>query len=393
MDSTNSTPQLTEKIRPYPRNFQHTPFDLVRELTLTTTPPNDSCAVIHTSPALIFSAGGWPGNFYHDFNENFIPLFITVDTFFPDHDFIIGIFNCSDWWLRHYIDLLSSFTQHGIINLDEETVTHCFPSVIVGLISHGSSIVDPTLQQHKPHPKTLHDFRSFLAATYARNHAIHVTISNNTNTNLPSPLPRPSLPWTQKGRPRLVLMNRNGSRRIVNIDEVQKAAEDIGFDVVVFEPSRETSLHEAFWLIDSSHALIGVHGAGLTNMLFLRPGSVLMQVAPAECDWLGSIFYGKMAIRLGLEYIVYELGKDENILELDKSTRERLAREVTTLENWVVYKNQLVKIDLVRIRRYLKRVYKKAKMFMHKESLKEKYYSTIWQKFNLIGRKIKIGSK
>ncbi|PSR84990.1 EGF domain-specific O-linked N-acetylglucosamine transferase [Actinidia chinensis var. chinensis] len=396
VDPNNSTPQVMEKIRPYPRNLLHTPFDLVREITLTTAPPNGSCDVTHTSPALVFSAGAWPGNFYHDFNENFIPLFITVDSFFPNRDIIIGIFNCSDGWLDHYNDLLSSYTRHQIINLDEETAIHCFPSMIVGLISHGSSIVDPTLQRG-PHPKTLHDFRAFLASTYSRSHASHTAISNETKSNLRSPPPPPApptLPWTLKGRPRLVFLNRNGARGILNIDEVRQAAEDVGFDTVVFEPTKETSLHEAFRLLDSSHAMAGVHGAGLTNMLFLRPGSVLIQLAPAECDWLGSLFYGKMAVRLGLEYIVYNIGEEESISGLDKATRERLARGVTPLENWVVNKNQLrIKLDLVRVKRYLKRAYKKAKIFMNKESFKGKYYFNMRQKFRIVGRKFKIGSK
>lgn len=359
---------------------------------MTTAPSNASCAVTHNSPVLVFSAGAWPRNFYHDFNENFIPLFITVDRFFPDHDFVIGIFNCSGWWLRHYIDLLSSYTRHQIINLDEEKAVHCFPSAIIGLISHGASIVDPTLQRGH-HPKTLHDFRSFIAATYSKSHASHAPLRNETNVDYSPPLLPPSLPWRLEGRPRLVLLNRKGARTILNIDKVYQAALEVGFDAVVYEPSRETSLHEDFRLIDSSHALIAVHGAGLTNMLFLRKGSVLMQLAPKESDWLGSLFYGKMAVRLGLEYMVYDLGEDESLLGMDKATKERLAREGGILKNWVWYKDLKIKLDVHRFKKYLKRAYKKAKIFMQKESLKVNYYSKMRQQLKILGRKLKIGYK
>ncbi|CAL5399363.1 unnamed protein product [Camellia sinensis] len=349
-DPTNSTPQLMEKIRPFPRNFKHTPINVVRQLTLTTAPPNVSCAVTHTSPALVFNAGGdWTTNYYHSFNEIFIPLFITVDTFFPDHDFVIGIFNCSHGWVHHYNDILSTYTRHQIIDFNQETATHCFPSAIVGLISHGASTVDPTLQR-RPHPKSLLDFRAFLTAKYSQSH------------HAPPP------PWTSKGKPRLVFLNRNGTRGILNVDNIRRAAEDTGFEVFIFEPSRESSMHEAFRVIDSSHAMIAVHGAGLTNMVFQRPGSVLMQMVPAECYWLASLCYGKMAVRFGLEYIVYNIDQDETVSEWDKT------RGVVPLENWINNKEGLqFKLDLVKVKRHLKRVYERAKKFMHKESLSSSY--------------------
>ena len=79
---------------------------------------------------------------------------------------------------------------------------------------------------------------------------------------------------------------------------------------------------------------------------------------------------------------------------MDKTTRERLARGVTPLfENWVANKNPLTIKFEVRVKRYLKRAYKKAKIFMHKENLKGKYYFNMRQKFHMVGRKFKIGSK
>ncbi|XAR55913.1 Protein O-GlcNAc transferase, partial [Bertholletia excelsa] len=310
-------------------------------------PANASCAATHDSPALVFSAGGWRGNVFHDFNENFIPLFITVDTFFPDRDFILGIYNCSDWWLHHYRNLLSSYTIHPIINLDKETTLHCFSSAIVGLVSHGPTIVDPTVQRG-PHPKTLHDFRAFLIANYVQSHA---TLLGKIMGD--SAL---SLPWRSRHRPRLLIVNRGGTRRILNIDDVYRVAEEMGFEVVVFEPSPTTSLHEAFRVVHSSHALIGVHGDALTNILFLRPGAVFMQMVPLKCGWLGNICFGKMAIRLGLEYIIYEIRGHESAIELDNVTRDWLATREDPMEQWAIYKRQLITLDLARLKIYLERI-------------------------------------
>ncbi|KAI7995566.1 Alpha-1,3-arabinosyltransferase XAT3 [Camellia lanceoleosa] len=150
VDPTNMTPPTVIKIRPYPRKGQPEAMQKTKELKLTTTPLNTTCAITHTTPALVFSAGGFTGNVFHDFNEGWIPLFLTVDEHFIDRDVILGVINCSDWWLIKYAELFSHFTRHPIINLDKETATHCFPSAIVGLKTHGVMILDPIATKAPP---------------------------------------------------------------------------------------------------------------------------------------------------------------------------------------------------------------------------------------------------
>ncbi|CAK9142383.1 unnamed protein product [Ilex paraguariensis] len=358
VDPTNSTPRQLEKIRPYPRKWQNQVMSLIRELTLTTAPPNTSCAIIHRIPALVFSAGGYTGNFLHDFNDGFIPLFLTVNSLLPNQEIILVeiilvVVNCNEGWLLKYAKLLHRFTSHPIINLDDETITHCFPSATVGLISHGPMTVNPTLLPG-PHSKSILDFRALLATTYSQSHE----------------LPSKQL----KARPQLVMVSRESNRRILNQDDVQEAAEDVGFDVVIFEPTHKTPLHEAFRLIDASHAMMGVHGAGLTHELFLRPGAVFMQVVPIGFDWLAEICFGKLAISLGLEYIEYDIEAQESSL-MDKYARDslELSNPGAILNgNWSkmgTYLTQDVKLDLVRTRKYLEKAYKKARKFMLRESL------------------------
>lgn len=86
-------------------------------------------------------------------------------------------------------------------------------------------------------------------------------------------------------RPLLVLVSRRGnvSRVILNQEEVIKVAKEVGFNVHVLEPSRDSnSMANAYRLIHASHVMLGVHGAGLTHSLFLRQGSVLVQVGLLE---------------------------------------------------------------------------------------------------------------
>ncbi|XP_052173548.1 xylan glycosyltransferase MUCI21-like isoform X2 [Diospyros lotus] len=335
VDPTNSTPPLVEKIRPYPRKWQQDAMEKVKELTLSATPPNSRCAVSHSSPALVFSAGGFSPNVFHTFNEGFIPLFITVDSLFRNRDVILVMIDGSDRWIEKYGDLFPRFTRHPIINLDKETVVHCFPSAVVGLISHGQMTIDPTIQRG-PKPKTILDFTAVLEATYGE-------IRRRA--------------WRKPSRPRLVWMSRSHHRLVLNEKDVVRAAKNIGFDVVVFEPTEATPMREIFRVIHSCHAMAGVHGAGLTYELFLRPGAVMMQIVPIRNSWLGDICYGKVAIRLGLEYIVYDVAIEESSLGgtypremLDPNDQGGMLTN-EGWHSWDIYMNQNVTLDMAKITR------------------------------------------
>ncbi|XP_016482066.2 xylan glycosyltransferase MUCI21 [Nicotiana tabacum] len=359
MDPTNknNTNITVEKIRPYPRKWENFTMGRIKEITLTTGPLSPTCLIQHKAQALVFSVGGYTGNFFHDINDGFLPLFITVNSLFPNQDFIFVISKLEDWWVQKYKDLLQSFSKHPIINLDKEiNVTHCFPKATLGLMSHGFMTIDPKLT---PTSKTLIDFHKFLATTYGAGHKPLRTLSQ--------PQPQP--------RPQLVLASRNGSvgRLILNHDEVKLVAEQIGFEVILFEPSKNTSLHESFGLIHSSHAMIGVHGAALTHALFLRPSSIFIQIIPIGAEGVSDLCFGKIARDMKLVYEEYKIGIEESSL-VDKFAKEDslvLKNPKALQENgWskeimdIYLREQNIKLDLNRFRMYLKRAYRKAKAFM-----------------------------
>ncbi|CAK7326156.1 unnamed protein product [Dovyalis caffra] len=342
IDPTNSTPpNFIVKTHPYPRKLDAAAASRVKELILTSSPPKFPCGVAHKSPALVFSTGGYTGNFFHEFSDGFIPLYITINSFFPDQDVILVITNWKSWWARKYADLLPHFTRHPIINMDNQiTTTHCFPSATVGLVKHGHMAVDPT---SLPHPKTLLDFQQLLKkAYYNQGDDDHVLMSNKS---------------TASARPQLVLANRKGNvgRVIWNLKEVIMAIKKVGFNVIVFEPKADTPLVNSFRLIHESHALVAVHGAAITHLLFQRPGAVLAGI-------------------LGLNYMKYEIGVEESSLA-DKlyGTNDLVLKDPEAFvgKNWtkarVYLKTQNVKLDIVRFRGFLKKAFKKAKRFMAKE--------------------------
>ena len=330
----------------------------VKELTITSSPPTKQCHVTHESPGLVFSAGGYTGNIFHEFSDGFIPLYITLNSLFyyqDDRDVVLVISKARDWWVRRYADLLGEFSKHRIINLDNDTSTHCFPSATLGLISHGFMKINPDLM---PNYTTLNHFHTFVSKAYGKNK--YALISHGLSS-----------------RPLVVLLSRphGDGRALLNLEEVKKVTEKVGFEVVVFDPTPKIPLHEAFALLNSSHAMVGMHGAALTHLLFLRPSAVFVQVVPLGTDWPAQACYGDPARAMGLDYMEYRIKAEESSLIEKYDKEDMVIKDPTTFlkgKAWSTVKNiylkeQNVRLDLVRFRKYLKKAYKKARLFMDKE--------------------------
>ncbi|XXG55655.1 hypothetical protein AAC387_Pa03g3274 [Persea americana] len=363
LDPTTSTlkavgPNITmQKLRPYPRKWEKEVMSRIKELSLlTVTAPNTtaSCHIRHQAPAVVFSTGGYTGNIFHDINDGFLPLFITTRHLLaghPNRDIVLVVADYHDWWLSKYTDLLRSLTRHPIINLDNDTSLHCFPSATIGLISHGFSTINPSLM---PNSESLADFRAFVHSSYAE-----------SGLRLPPPA---------SGRPRLVLVAREGTvgRVFLNQEDVVRAAEAVGFEVAVFAPSSSTSVREAYRLINGSHAMVGVHGAALTHLYFLRPKAAMIQVSPLGLGWVGELCYGEAARRLGLEYMEYKIRAEESSLieKYDRADMVLKNPDAVSQKGWsytTIYLKQDVRLDLERVTVYLEKAYKMGKNFMEME--------------------------
>ncbi|XP_058772529.1 xylan glycosyltransferase MUCI21-like [Vicia villosa] len=353
---TRNQHHIHEKIQPYTLKNDKPSMSTVREFTLTSSPSKVSqCGVIHHSPAVIFNARGYNGNFFHEISDIFIPLYITVNSLSLDQDVILVIVDGMPWWFQKYVDLLSTFSpRHKIIDTNNLTTTHCFPSTVVGLIKHGPVTIDPKLL---PYPKTLLDFKAFLKSAF---------IKSNTSLMYPN----------DKGRPHLTFVIRKGSftRVILNQEEVIKLAEEIGFHVNVFDPLKDPSLSSAYRLIHSSHVLLGVHGAGLTHLFFLAQGSMVAQIVPIGLEWHSKTCFEKPTKILGLKYVEYKVKPNESSLSWEYGTNSSIVNDPPTfsegnLNNEDLYlKKQNVKINLIRFRKYLTKIYEKAKILMNNAS-------------------------
>jgi capsular polysaccharide biosynthesis protein len=84
--------------------------------------------------------------------------------------------------------------------------------------------------------------------------------------------------WDIRRKPRLLIISRKNSRAFLNERMMVDMAMSLGFDVRVGEPDINTDVAKFARLVNSADVMIGVHGAGLTNMVFLPAGAVLIQV-------------------------------------------------------------------------------------------------------------------
>ncbi|XP_052199547.1 alpha-1,3-arabinosyltransferase XAT3-like [Diospyros lotus] len=361
MGPTSPTAQV-EKIRPYPRKWDIYRMSHVKEVTLgsgsgsggrPTTPP--PCRVRHNASALVFSIGGYTGDFLSDFTDEFIPLSVTLNSIFSGSggDPVLVISNVHNWWTRKYADLIRTLTNRPIINLDTESATHCFSSAAVGLIG---------VDLENPIPNSIIHFHELLQKAYGYQHDADQNLSGLNN------------------RPRLVFLGRHDAvgREVLNLAHVKEVAEDEGFEVVEFNPKYSTSMRESYMLLSGSQVLVGVFGAGLIHLLMMVPAAaVVVQVVPIGAEMLAERCFGKLAKEMKMEYMEYRIGAEESSLAEKYEKDEEMAMVVKDAEGWrkkkggwtsevveMYLKQQDVRLDLVRFRVCLKAAFVKARSFM-----------------------------
>lgn len=100
------------------------------------------------------------------------------------------------------------------------------------------------------------------------------------------------------GCKRLILTReRARQRRIVNGEGVRRALEPIGFEDVQLEELPPAEQRARF---AGAEVVVAVHGAGLTNLLFARPGTLVVELFPHGT--VHDSCYRRLAHHLGMPY-------------------------------------------------------------------------------------------
>ncbi|KZV36347.1 EGF domain-specific O-linked N-acetylglucosamine transferase-like [Dorcoceras hygrometricum] len=354
-----------QKIRPYTRKWETGLMNTVDELDLIVKPDSDSlhhqCEVEHDIPAVFFSTGGYTGNVYHEFNDGLLPLYITSQQFNKKVVFVILEYH--NWWITKYGDILSQLSDYPAIDFNGDKRVHCFPEAIVGLRIHDELSIDASLMEGN---KSIGDFHDLLDRAYwprIRDIMLHEEQRDAESSS------KNAIQVVAEGRqisnkPKLVIVSRNGSRAITNEDSLVKMAEQMGYVVEVLRPKRTTELAKIYRVLNSSDVMIGVHGAAMTHFLFMKPGSVFIQVIPLGTDWAAETYYGEPAVKFGLSYIGYKIIPIESSLYHNHPKNDPVLTDPSSVNDkgWEFTKkiyldNQTVRLDLRRFRKRLLRAY------------------------------------
>ncbi|GMJ10354.1 hypothetical protein HRI_004704600 [Hibiscus trionum] len=283
-------PQVERIVRPYARREDETAMKFVSPVQIlhgnSTIRPPAACNFTHNVTAVVFSSKGFTGNVFHEFNEIIIPLFITTRHFRSRLKFVITDFEL--WWVQKYNRVLSHLSGYDVINPGDGSV-HCFPGAVIGLKYHNNLALNIT---DIPGGYSMFDFKQFLKESY------------NLKINHVSEIRKPVL----------MLISRHNSRRFLNEDELVEMMEGLGFRVTRAEPERVSNLDEFAEVVNSCSVMVGAHGAGLTNEIFLPAGAVTVQVVPLAHEWVSTNYFGGPAKAMGVQYLEYKIEPEESSL-------------------------------------------------------------------------------
>ncbi|KAL6646898.1 hypothetical protein ACP70R_015592 [Stipagrostis hirtigluma subsp. patula] len=293
-----------KRVRPYARKDDFL-LPAVVEVTIKSAPSAavaPKCTKRHRVPAVVFSNAGYTDNFFHDNTDVLIPLFLTASHLKGEVQLLIT--NYKPWWVQKYTPLLRKLSNYDVINFDADEGVHCFPQGFVGMYRDRDLILSPHPTRN-PRNYTMVDYNRFLRGALAL------------------PRDRPAVLGEEPGmKPRMLIISRGGTRKLLNLDEVAAAASDLGFNVTVAEAGADVPAFAA--LVNSADVLLAVHGAGLTNQIFLPTSAVVVQIVPwGKMDWMATNFYGQPARGMQLRYLEYYVGEEETSLK-DKYPRDHV---------------------------------------------------------------------
>ncbi|KAG6534406.1 alpha-1,3-arabinosyltransferase XAT3-like isoform X1 [Zingiber officinale] len=296
-----SNPNSTElqqswKLKPHPRKGDARAMARVTEMSVKSSSPRHAprCGDDkHNSvPAILFSTGGYMGNFFHDFTDILIPIFTTSQQFKGEVQFMVS--EILPQWNDKYRSILKPLTNYEIVDFNHDQRVRCRPRVIVGLKFHKDMSIDPS---KPPHGLSMLDFGRFIRKSFE--------LDRDTAIRL--------RPDQAKKKPRLLIIARKWTRIFANVDEIVGKAQELGFEVVVAKANY--GLAEFAKIVNSCDVMLGVHGAGLTNLVFLPTHAVVIQVVPlGGLEGISWVDFGVPTVSLGMNYLQYTVSVDESTL-------------------------------------------------------------------------------
>ncbi|KAG2611956.1 beta-1,2-xylosyltransferase XYXT1-like [Panicum virgatum] len=347
--STFRPENSTVTVQPYTRKWEKQTMSRIREVTMRSMPPAPysftippRCTVRHDVPAVVFSTGGCGSNFFHAMSDLVVPLYITSHEYNGRVQLLVTDYQPK--WIAKFRPILATLSMYPVIDLDADTAVRCFPSAHVGLESHRMLGIDPGLSRNG---YTMMGFRDFLRSALSLQRPWTAPVSRSSGR-----------------KPRLVMVLRRHSRAITNEADVVTSMVDLGFEVVAAGPEDVSDMRRFAGVVNSCDAMVGVHGAGLTNMVFLPHNATVMQIIPwGDMKVACRYDFGDPVPDMGLRYAEYEVTAEETTLN-DKYPRDHpVFTDPASLHRqgklWEIFlQGQNVTLDIGRFRGVMQQVYR-----------------------------------
>ncbi|CAN6919773.1 unnamed protein product [Brassica oleracea] len=345
----------TWHIKPYARKGDVAAMERVREWTVKLEQNAENanlsrCVRNHSVPAILFSLGGYSMNNFHDFTDIVIPLYTTARKFNGEVQFLVT--NKNQPWINKFKGILKNLSNYELIYTDEKDETHCFSSVTVGLTRHREYYkeltIDPSDSEY-----SMSDFRKFLRDSYSLRKAAVRPVTTRRN---------------QRRRPRMLILARGRSRAFTNSGAIARAAKQIGFKVVVAEANADVASFAQ--TVNSCDVMLGVHGAGLTNMVFLPENAVVVQILPiGGFEWLAKTDFEEPSKGMNLRYLEYKIAAEESTLLRRYGRNHEIVRDPSAVgkRGWEMFQSvylvqQNVSIDINRFKPVLVKAFELVQM-------------------------------
>ena len=134
---------------------------------------------------------------------------------------------------------------------------------------------------------------------------------------------------------RLVVLMKRRQRALVNHDDVlkavQKFASETNRDVYVFDDTALPSFNETLTIFYRADVIFGPHGAGMTNMIFARPGTFVGEVQCLLPKYVRMCFR-QLALKLGMRY--YGTVTTRNSVQSKRCNKEGLLVNPDDVKYW-----------------------------------------------------------
>lgn len=192
------------------------------------------------------------------------------------------------------------------IHVADQLVGSCFQNLTLGL-DGSSRLYSPA--KSKEHLQRRQDafagFRHFAVEATLRTHALR-SWPKLTLTHRAAGSGRQRIGWVSRRR----TPYGGGSRAVINEVEVVQALRE-RFDADVSMLHFNTTLGDAMQKVQPLDVLIGLHGAGMTNMLWMTRGAVVVQLIPygwqteVEGEYPNAELFERLAEGAGLKHLMW----------------------------------------------------------------------------------------